>query len=112
MGIGHSGTGGGGFPTGIKTFVTEIIAYDGDSVNILSAIPQINFSNETGSYGVQLSNDGGVSWENASNNVEHVFVSVGQKLMLKITGMNVVVGSELLSDGKTYVPAIRVDYSI
>lgn len=72
-----------GFPT---TYQTESIAY-GEG-NIASATLNIDTAclSDTGGFVFYLTNDGGTTWEQVTNQVENTFSSTGGDLRLQILG--------------------------
>ena len=105
-----SGSGSFSFPT-IKEYVSEIIQYRED-YNITAAIPTVNILSSGKSYGIFLSNDDGVTWENATNETEHVFSTTGKKLRIRVVGEpGFQFGPTLGSDNRTYLPGIRVNFT-
>lgn len=47
-------------------------------------------TNQTGSFGIALSADGGTTWEGATNATEHTFVVTGNDLRYRIIGEGVI----------------------
>ena len=112
MSSGTSGKGKFGMFFPRTTYQSEIIYLDDKLV--ISATPRINLLADAG-YAIALSNNGGNDWENATNYTKHNFITSGKRLMIRIiakAGGGTIIGCGYADDGKTYIPAIKVDYTI